>query len=218
MFKQFVPASALSINPTTKLTFSYAKTKENLTKIFQEHNDKYMKEKALDPKTEMVNFPQSFINTAFTLTQLFIAEFQKGKIRNGAMKMCKVYIKRHMVGSKLSLKTIGRHIERLVDNLSLPFISQKSRSTLGDIVVPGKDRNCISISFVEGVIASETTKENLVTTKNVDKSHKSTSSTTSIVNGSDDNSAFWAVEVGKIFGKADENPPKPSEMTLFPNS
>ena len=204
MFRLTMPVSALLITATPKVTFSYAKTKENLSKIFQSHNEKYMREKD-NPDSEIMNFPQSFINTAYTLVQLFIAEFQKGKVRNGEMKMCKSYIKGHMVGAKLTIRTIDRHLERLKDSLTMPFISQKSRSTLGDIVAAGKDRNCISISFVEGVIASETTKENLVTPKIVDKSNEPSQTTIKLVNKIDDTPEFWGSEVAKILEKSNQN-------------
>lgn len=103
-----------------------------------------------------MNIPQSFINTAFSICQVFISEFHKGKVKNGVMRVTKSFIQGSMVGSKLSIRTIDRHLERLISNLALPFIKLKFRSTLGlETGEANLNTNCIAIVLDPSVIACE---------------------------------------------------------------
>ena len=158
MLKTTMPVSmmtfSLGYNPN-KVKFSFAKTKAKLTEIFDAHQEAYEKVKD-QPTNTLENIPQSFMNTAYAIVQVFISEFQKGKVRNGVMRVTKSFIKGFMVGSKLSVRTIDRHITRLMNSLALPFISLKFRSTLGENTGPENlNTNCIALVLDKSVLQCE---------------------------------------------------------------
>lgn len=172
MLRTSIPVSMLSFSsgvPVGKIRFSYAKTKAWLSDFFEKHNEQYQLEKD-DQNTKLRNIPQSFINTAYALTQLYIAEFQKGKVKKGVMRVTKSYIQGFMVGAKLSVRTIDRHIDRLLHHLHLPFISLKFRSTLGENTGPENlNTNCIAIKFDPDVLRCENeTQQELFTENHAD--------------------------------------------------
>lgn len=169
MLKTSIPVSMLRFSSgisVGKIKFSYAKTKEWLSNLFESHNEQYLSEK--QGETTLKNIPQSFINTAFALTQIYIAEFQKGKVKKGVMRITKSYIQGFMVGSKLSVRTIDRHIDRLLHHLHSPFISLKFRSTLGENTGPQNlNTNCIAIVFDPNIIRCENDLHQKLFTDNV---------------------------------------------------
>jgi hypothetical protein len=175
MLNQTIPVSMLRFSSGVsvgKIRFSYSKTKEWLSNLFEKHNDQFQEEKD-NPQTKLMNIPQSMINTAHALTQLYIAEFQKGKVKNGVMRVTKSYIQGFLVGSKLSIRTIDRHINRLLNHLHLPFISLKFRSTLGENTGPENvNTNCIALIFDPTVLRCENESHQKIFTENYNDTPK----------------------------------------------
>jgi hypothetical protein len=158
MLKATIPVSMMTFstgfNPN-KVRFSFAKTKQKLTEMFHAHDEAYQKVKD-QPDRELENMHQNVINTAYAIVQVYISEFQKGKVRNGVLRVTRSYIKGFMVGSKLTVKTIGLHINRLLDSMAVPFISLKFRSTLGENTGPENlNTNCIALVLDKQVLQCE---------------------------------------------------------------
>ena len=89
------------------------------------------------------------------------------------MRVTKSYIQGFMVGSKLSIRTIDRHIDRLVNHLSSPFINMKFRSTLGENTGPENvNTNCIAIVFDPNVLRCENEAHQSFFTENLNDTPK----------------------------------------------
>ena len=158
MLRTTYPVSAIHfvhgiIQTPVKIKFSFANTKEWLSNKFKEHDEKVQIDRKNNPNKKdqtVQNFPQSYIDTAYRLVHILISEYQKGKTNGKLTVRCTwSYIKGALVGSKATVRTLQRHVERLLNNLSFDFITEKTRSTLRQRGIVSNDNNtmCIALEF-----------------------------------------------------------------------
>lgn len=151
MLRVTIPVSQLSLMAVKqiKFKFSYEKTKENLSNLFQTHDTKVKADKILNPlNPTLVNVPQSFIDTAFALTKLFISEYQKGKAEGKTIRFTWSYLKRSLCGSKLTIRSLQRHVDRFLNDLTFDFIKVKFRSTLNEVNrISSNNTSCIALEI-----------------------------------------------------------------------
>ena len=181
MLRTTYPVSAIqfvhgTIQVPTKLRFSYEETKKWLSDKFKEHDAKVQAEQLKYPKLKkselsIQNFPQSFIDTAYRLVHILISEYQKGKTNGSLTVRCTwSFIKGALIGSKLTERSLQRHLERLLDDLTFDFIKSKNRSTLGKRGIVSDDNNtmCIALEFSPSCVRSVDNSQNELLDKGVD--------------------------------------------------
>jgi hypothetical protein len=171
MLKSTYPVSAINfvhgtIQMPIKFQFSFDKTKQWLSNKFKEHDAKVQKDKKDHPNIAdrtVQNFPQSFIDTAYRLVHILISEYQKGKTKGKFTVRCTwSFIKGALIGSKLTERSLQRHLDRLLNNLTFDFIKEKTRSTLGERGIASSDNNtnCIAIEFSPSCVRSVDNSQN----------------------------------------------------------
>lgn len=179
MLRTTYPVSAIqfvhgTIQVPTKLRFSFEETKKWLSDKFKVHDELVQIDRKNNPdkKNQTVqNFPQSYIDTAYRLVHILISEYQKGKTNGKLTVRCTwSYIKGALVGSKATVRTLQRHVERLLNDLSFDFIKEKSRSTLGQRGIVSNDTNtmCIALEFSPSCVRSVDNSQNELLEKGFD--------------------------------------------------
>ena len=195
MLRITYPVSAINfvhgtIQMPVKFKFSFAETKKWLSDKFKEHDEKVQLDKVRHPNKEdrtVQNFPQSYIDTAYRLVHILISEYQKGKTKGKFMVRCTwSFIKGALVGSKATTRTLQRHVERLLNDLSFDFIKEKTRSTLGQRGIVSNDNNtmCIALEFSPSCVRSVDNSQNELLDKGFDfENSLETGKTTQIIFG-----------------------------------